>query len=182
MREVLYSRMIEERDVGLIPEPILEDIGREAGSKYAAFLNTDHSEQTRRLIAVITAGEAHDAQALLTFAESADPSTRYWAAVWLGVNKTREAKRALEKLADDDTPTVRIAAAQALCKLGDSAKLKLLVGHIDDPNCLVGLFALRAIEELGDAGKAYQAEIAAAQKSEYEFSRRIANRLTGKWK
>ena len=44
------------------------------------------------------------------------------------------------------------------------------------------MFALRAIEELGDAGKAHREAIAAAQKSKYEFSRRIARRLIGKWR
>ena len=60
--------------------------------------------------------------------------------------------------------------------------MKLLVDHIKDPNLLVGMFALRAIEELGNAGQAHRAAIAAAQKSKYEFSRRIARRLTGKWR
>ena len=36
-------------------------------------------------------------------------------------------------------------------------------------------------EELGDAGKAHREAIATAQKSKYEFSRRIARRLTAKW-
>ncbi|HAW97274.1 MAG TPA: sulfatase, partial [Opitutae bacterium] len=36
MRMALRQRMIETRDMGLIPEPILEDVGREAGNKYLA--------------------------------------------------------------------------------------------------------------------------------------------------
>ena len=167
--------------MGLIPEPILEDVGHEAGNKYLAFLDNDHSDQTLRLIDVITAGEANDSAKLLDFAKSSDPSTRYWAAVWLGVNKTATGKAMLLKLTVDPVPTVRVAAAQALCKLGDLNTLKLLVEHIKDPNLLVGMFALRAIEELGDAGKAYRTDIASAQKSKYEFSRRIARRLTAKW-
>ena len=182
MRKVLSQRMMETRDVGLIPEPILEDVGRGAGNKYLAFLNNDHSGQTRRLIAVITAGEENDGARLLEHAKSPDPSTRYWATVWLGVNKRADAEPILLKLIVDPVPTVRIAAAQALCKLGDLSQLKLLIEHINDPNLLVGMFALRAIEELGDAGKVHRAAIASAQKSEYEFSRRIAKRLTGKWR
>ena len=79
-------------------------------------------------------------------------------------------------------PAVRVAAAQALGKLGDLSQLKLLIEHINDHNLLVGMFALRAIEELGDAAKVHRAAIASAQKSKYEFSRRIAKRLTGKWR
>ncbi len=181
MRELTYGRILKERDMGLVPEPILEDLGREAGTKYEAFLGTDHSGQTKHLIDVITSGEANDAKSLLAFAGSADASVRYWAAVWLGVNKTKNAKAALVKLAADESPTVRVAAAQAMVRLGDVEQIKLLIHHIDDPNYLVGMYALRAIEELGDAGKGYKLEIAAAQNSPYEFSRRIARRLTNKW-
>ena len=180
MRGVLYKRMTNERDMGLVPEPILEDAGLHAGSKYHAFKGGVRAEQTNRLIAVITAGEDGDAKALMEFASSRDPSTRYWAAVWLGVN--RSGRDVLQKLVADDTPAVRVAAAQALVKLGDKAQLQLLIDHIDDPNLLVGMFALRSVEELGDDGKTYQSQVAAAQESPYEFSRRIARRLTQKWK
>ena len=180
MRMALRQRMIETRDMGLIPEPILEDVGREAGNKYLAFLKKDRGEQTLRLIEAITAGEANDGSKLLEYAKSPDPATRYWAAVWLGVNKTAEGKSTLLKLSADPVPVVRVAAAQALCKFGELGQMKVLVEHIEDPNLLVGMFALRAIEELGDAGKASREAIASAQKSKYEFSRRIARRLTTK--
>jgi len=180
MRMALRRRMIETRDMGLIPEPILEDVGREAGNKYLAFLKKDRGEQTLRLIEAITAGEANDGAKLLEYAKSPDPATRYWAAVWLGVNKTAEGKSTLLKLSADPVPAVRVAAAQALCKFGELGQMKVLVEHIEDPNLLVGMFALRAIEELGDAGKASREAIASAQKSKYEFSRRIARRLTTK--
>ena len=182
MRRVLHQRMTETRDMGLIPEPILEDVGRETGNKYLAFLKEDRGQQTRRLIEVITAGEANEGAKLMDFAKSPDPSTRYWAAVWLGVTKVAASKPTLLKLTSDPVPTVRVAAAQALCKFGDLSRVKILVEHIQHPNLLVGMFALRAIEELGDAGKAHREAIAAAQKSKYEFSRRIAKRLTGKWR
>ena len=182
MRKVLSQRMTETRDIGLIPEPILENVGREAGNKYLAFLDNDHSGQTRRLIDVISAGEANDDAKLLEYAKSSDPSTRYWAAVWLGINETTEGKATLLKLTADRVSAIRVAASQALYRLGDLSKLKLLVEHINDPNLLVGMFALRAIEELGDAGKVHRDKIAAAQKSNYEFSRRIARRLSAKWR
>ena len=182
MRKVLHQRMIETRDMGLIPEPILEDIGKKAGNKYSAFVRNDHRKQTQDLIDVITAGEANESDKLMGFAKSQDSSTRYWAAVWLGVNKTAESKSTLLELTNDSVPTVRVAAARALCEFGDLNHLNLLVEHIQDANLLVGMFALRAIEELGDVGKKHRDAIDMAQKSKYEFSRRIAKRLTGKWR
>ena len=182
MRKVLIQKMIETRDVGLIPEPILEDLGREAGNKYKVFLDNDPSHQTSRLIDVITSGEANNVAKLLEYTKSPDPSTRYWAAVWLGVNEATQGKAMLLKLTTDRVPAIRVAAAQALYRLGDLSKLIILFDHINDPNLLVGMFALRAIEELGEAGKAHKAKIAIAQKLKYEFSRRIARRLTEKWR
>jgi uncharacterized sulfatase len=182
MRKVLHQRMMATRDMGLIPEPILEDMGKKAGNKYSAFVRNDHRKQTQDLIDVITAGEANDTDKLLHFVKSSDPSTRYWAAVWIGVNKAPDGKSNLLKLINDPVPTVRVAAARALCEFGDLSHLNLLVEHIQDPNLLVGMFALRAIEELGDAGKKNRDVIDRAQKSKYEFSRRIAKRLTGKWR
>ena len=182
LRKALAQRMLETRDMGLVPEPILEDLGRKAGNKYRAFLDTDRGEQTRRLIEVIACGERNEGDKLLAYAESTDPATRYWAAVWLGVNRKAEARTTLRELTRDSVPAVRLAAAQALCKLGGKSHLKLLVEHIRDPNLLVGMYALRAIEELGDAGKTYRADIAEARTSPYEFSRRIARRLTIKWR
>lgn len=179
LREVLYQRMIDERDMGLIPEPILEDMGRAAGTKYHALLGGSRPEQTRRLISVITAGESGDEQALVEFSGSPDPSTRYWAAVWLGVHCS--SPQTLETMTGDQTPAVRVAATHALVKLGRPEHLKQLVDHIRDPNLLVGMFALRAIEELGDQGRDYQAEIAKAIDGPFDFSRRIARRLVGKW-
>ena len=131
---------------------------------------------------VITAGEANESTKLLEYAKSSDSSTRYWATVWLGVNEITQGKDMLLKLTTDRVPAIRVAAAQALCRLGDQSKLKLLFDHINDSNVLVGMFALRAIEELGEAGKAHKAKIVKAQKSKYEFSRRIARRLTDKWR
>ena len=181
MRTQLYQRMREERDMGLIPEPILEDLGRDAGNKRAAFTDTNRAEQTSRLIDVITAGEHNETQTLLAATTHSDPSTRYWAAVWLGVNKTAAAKPQLESLLSDEDAAVRIASAQALVKLGDPTKTSILVDHINDPNWVAGMFALRAIEELGEAGKPFKTQIMAARKSPYEFSRRIAKRLSAKF-
>ena len=60
--------------------------------------------------------------------------------------------------------------AQALYRLVKRVGLNSAAEHIDDPNLIVGMFALRAIEELGDAGKVYIDTIAKARKSNYEFS------------
>ena len=76
--------MTETRDMGLIHprgprirvrKQILGVSGKES------------SRTNTALDRVITTGEARDGAKLLEYAKSEDPSTRYWAAVWLGVKK-----------------------------------------------------------------------------------------------
>ena len=122
----------ETRDMGLIPEPILEDVGREKETSTWLF--------SRRAEPANPAFDQHHRrrskrQPSTDFAKSPDPSTRYWAAVWLGVTKVAASKPTLLKLTSDPVPTVRVAAAQALCKFGDLSHMKILVEHIQDRTC-----------------------------------------------
>ena len=94
--------------------------------------------------------------------------------------KRTGAKQILESLATDPTPTVRIAACLALCRLGhEKTYLPKLVDLIGDPNLIVGMYAMNAIEQTelyNDVAK-QAAEIAKA--SRYEFTRRYGKRLAG---
>ena len=70
-----------------------------------------------------------------------------WADTTLYGNTSLYETPNIVRLAAAQTPAVRVAAAQAIMKLGDDTKLKVLVNHINDPNLLVGMFALEAIED-----------------------------------
>ena len=73
---------------------------------------------------------------------------------------------------------MRIAAAEALCQLGRSDRyIKMLAGYIEDENYLAGMYAIGAVERLGEKAAAVKPTIDRAQKSDYEFTRRIARRL-----
>jgi len=179
MRGTLYSWMEETGDPGLIPEPILEDLGREHGSKMAAMQAPGVRSLLPRLIETIEAGERSDATALRPQLAAADPSVRYWAATWLGVLGDYESLHALRGLLDDRTAAVRIAAALALCRLGErDPGASLLADHIEDTNLLVGMYAIRALEQLGSEAKPQLPSIEAAMESPYEFTRRYARRMT----
>ena len=67
-----------------------------------------------------------------------------WADTTLYGNTSLYETPNIVRLAAAQTPAVRVAAAQAIMKLGDDTKLKVLVNHI---NLLVGMFALEAIED-----------------------------------
>jgi arylsulfatase A-like enzyme len=179
LRRTLYDHMVETRDVGLIPEPILEDLGREHGSKYHVLRQSEHAGLVRSLIDVIDAGQRGDRQALLKALQSERPSVRYHAATWLGILGDRSAAEALAERADDEVAAVRVAVSLALCQLGRHERhAPRLARLIEDENLIVGMYAIRALEHIGPQAAAVQPAIEAARESRYEFTRRIANRLT----
>ncbi len=178
-RGVLYDWMVETRDVGLIPEPILEDLGRTYGSKYDVLRQEETSDLVRRLIGVIEAGERGDRSVLLDALGSDRASIRYWAATWLGNRQDKSAAAELVEHTEDPTPAVRVAAALALCKLGHHEQyVPLLAEQIDSKNLITGMYAIRALEQVGPPARAALPAIERAHDNPYEFTRRIAQRLS----
>ncbi|MCP3695946.1 MAG: sulfatase, partial [Planctomycetaceae bacterium] len=66
MRTQLYDHMVSSRDLGLIPEPILEDLGRRYASKFHILKQPENRTLVRDLINIIEAGENQDVARLLT--------------------------------------------------------------------------------------------------------------------
>ncbi len=180
LRNTLYRWMIDKRDVGLIPEPILEDLGRQYGSKYQVLQQESNATLVQELIQLIEAGERGNRQALQAAVVSKRPSLRYWAATWLGHLQPRAtATPHLAHLTHDPVPAVRVAAALALGRHGQQEKyLPLLADHIEADNLLVGMYAIRALEKLGAAARTMLPAIEKAKESPYEFTRRFAKRLS----
>ena len=123
-------------------------------------------------------GERKDGAAVRNALAAADPAERYWAATWAGVNKDAGATDALKKLVDDPAPTVRVAASLSLCQLGlEGTYFAQLVSLIEDPNLIVGMYAMNAIEQSGIRNEAVSRAAELAKESNYEFTRRYGKRL-----
>ncbi len=180
-RERLYNWILETHDPGVIPEPILEDLGKEFGSKYAAMRRPEIEDILRRVLETIAAGETNDRAALRAAVADPDPSVRYWAATWLGNLRAVECQPFVWELAADPVPTVRLAAHLALCKLGESdAHLSELVKLLDDPNLLVGMYAMNAIEQTGILDATVENAARNALDNPYDGTQRYGNRLLAK--
>lgn len=181
LRERLYATMAETRDVGLIPEPILEVEGRRLGSKYLVGQQDEHPRRVRRIVATIEAGERHDASALAAALRSEDPAVRYWAAAGIGNSGERTLAGELSMCLADDSPAVQVAAAKALCQLGETRPaLDRLASLLDHENLIVGFYAIRAFEQLDKLAGPKFADIRRANHSDYDSTQRIAKRLTAK--
>ncbi len=182
MRGALYDWMESSRDVGLIPEPILEDMGRQYGNKYFVLQQEENKTLVRELIAVIEAGERRDGRALRAALDSPKPAVRYWGATGLGnLGDKRTVKYLSWRISDTDA-AVRIASALALCKIGESEKYAgTLIEEIDNSNLIAGMYAIRALEISGVANAAARKAVEKAKDNPYEFTRRIAKRLSAKF-
>jgi uncharacterized sulfatase len=122
MRRALREWQIEIRDVGLLPEGELHR--RSAGSTP---YQLGHDETRYDLEAVLAAadlatnGETSGVALLKKSLASSDSAVRYWAAIGLlcrGKPAVDAAQAELRKAIDDDSPSVRIAAAESLARYG----------------------------------------------------------------
>ena len=179
MRSHLYEWMTESNDPGLIPEPILEELGKEYGHKSIALQQLKYADINERLIRIIEAGERQNNAVLLEALYSQYPSERYWAVTWLGVNKAVSALEKVEELTRDNDPSVRIATNLALYKIDPTYDpIPALSKEVSHNNLVVGLYAMSAIDQTGIRNDAVRDIAEKASKSDYEFTRRFGDYLT----
>lgn len=183
LRNQLKGWMIETKDMGLIPEPILEDLGKKYGSKYAILKAPENKTLVNDLINIIEAGERGDSSKIKEGVKSPRAEIRYWAVKAIGNKKVKELKAEVEKLLKDSDATVRVSAAESFAQFGEFKRAsELLAKEITNPNLLVGLYAIRAIEAVGPASRAFvKDKVKKALKSPYEFTKRVAKRLSKEW-
>lgn len=180
LRLALDQWMIDSGDVGLIPEPILEELGAAAGSK-ALVRDPEHDGRLMwTIIETIEARERNDVGSLTAALSHEHPAVRWWASTGLGNAPRNQVDRALlVPLLEDESAGVRVAAAQAICHLGDTERgLPVLQQELLNQNYVVGMYAIRGLEMLGPAARPAQPSVEAALDSPYGFTRRIARRFS----
>lgn len=127
MRAAHEQWVTRTKDLGLIPEPILAERASELGSQYAVLRQSDDSELANRVAAsALAASEGPAALPEMRAAlDDRDSAVRYWGATGLGnvfargeIDKLPYLMDLQERLADESA-TVRVAAARALCHSGN---------------------------------------------------------------
>jgi HEAT repeat protein len=162
----------------------LESGFRQQRSHAAWGLQEFAAEQLNSQNAVIWLNE------LLILTESRSPSVRYWGTVGLGrmIAKLEPASpvrgKALESLPQllkDQTPSVRIAAADALEQASDkSAALAVLVEAMAHPQDAVRIQAVTALERWGEAARPAAQTLRSAAGDSSEYVKRISARALAK--
>ncbi len=187
LRSLLIEQMRELGDLGLLPEREMHV--RAAGSSaYAIAANPQQNPFDALLEAAELANQmkAENLDALVTLLTSCDAAIRWWAAIGLvalGADAA-PAKPALVTALDDDSPDVRLAAAEALARLSETDRALSVVRQalqIDD--VFVRLAALNVALRLGSVARPLlpvirEASISSAEQPDIaNFANRMVNYL-----
>lgn len=164
LRAALHDQLVANRDAGLLPEP--EMLARAKGDPISTMTHDPNRYPFERILAAADVASRRDASVpqLIECMKDPDAGVRYWAAVGCSVRGSAagEAAGALAPLLNDPSASVRIAAAEALCRLGRAGDgLPALVHEIGGDE-FTALLALNTLEALGDIAKPATPAIAAA--------------------
>ena len=153
MRNATLNKMREIGDTGLVPESMYEGISKD-GTVYDYVHNKDFPYEDVLQIA-LAAGDGGSGilQKLSAAMKHDHPVMRYWGATGCTIQgeAAAPARNQLRKLLEDPSPSVRVAAAEALYVLGDKKTgfdgLIGILNETEDP--VVSLEALNVTQALG---------------------------------
>ena len=158
MRNAQQQWALKIRDVGFLPEPEIHS--RAKGSTPYEVGHDPARYPLERIMATADLASRLDAAALPELAKAlkdSDSAVRYWAALGIvmrGQEAVAKSRDALLAALKDESPCVRIVAAEALAQFGTPAdvqrSLETLVAAIEEDGVNVSLMALNAIDRLGD--------------------------------
>ena len=182
MREILVSLILETGDLGFIPEPVLEDMGKQYGNKYYILKHEENQNLIRECLKVMEMDDEKNVQDLVKALTHESAAIRFWAAYGLGniPESVNEAVPSLQSTLNDESDGVRIAAARALCRLEQTEPaLQILIAGLKNPNLIVGMYSALFIEDLDN--KHIISVLDDLRKMEnrhpYEFTGRVIRRL-----
>jgi uncharacterized sulfatase len=175
LRKLHREWMKETRDLGLMPEA--EVFARSKGrTPYELGLDGKAFPQEKLLRAAETLSAKEPIPALLKLLADDDSAVRWWGATGLGVHgaKSDAAGEALVKALKDKAMVVRVAAADALRKLGKAElALPVLTVGLKDNNPWVRHSAALALDEMGAKARPARKELEAALKDSNSYVVRV---------
>lgn len=182
MRELLYQQIMQSKDLGFIPEPLLEELGKKAGNKYYVLQTPENSNLLDECLEMIEQVNNVNVDAMLEGLNSAREEVRFWAAYGLG-NFSKHNDRtseALKNTLNDPSAPVRIASARALCQGGNGSEdaLEILTRELSNKNLITGMYAALFIEDLApEYAEEILSKLDQDKEVPYAFTQRILTRL-----
>lgn len=168
MRKAQHDLAVQIRDVGYLPE---DEIHRRSGADAPYTMGHDVARfDARKIIgAADVATRSPKASDLLKLIADADSGVRYWGATGFLVAGEPAAKpnlAAIEKLLNDDCPSVKIVAAEVVAAYGEDAQRRkamevlLTLADVEKNGYYLATQAMNAVDNLGAKVAAYKARVA----------------------
>jgi uncharacterized sulfatase len=180
MRQAHVAWADETKDIGLIPEPIINALQREHDQPIYTLarngvLPIEKIGQTARLW---TEGDQVIPQLQKALTDQ-DASVRYWAAIGLGnlAKHAASAQQALRETLSDSSPTVTIATARALCRMDVCEDaLQTLEASLRNEHEWVRLHAALVLDEIDEKARPAIPALQSVMDDENKYVVRVANR------
>lgn len=183
MRAAHIKWLHQSRDLGLIPEPVLEEIYLKHGNGYDILAQPENNDLINSILEVIELGEKGNSTIpqLLNAMRDNRPSVRWWAAIGLDNTDslTEAATTAVQKALQDKSASVRVAAARAFCRMGKTRQvLPILVKELKNKdNKIVRHYAALELEDTGEIARECIEDIRTAQNDSYDGVKRVTTRI-----
>ena len=166
------------KDAGLIPETILRSWEESHDQSIFDILIA----QDVPINEIREAALGNDLAQLANALMHKNEAVRYWAAISLGnqpdlKNQTKALKE-IQKMLNDLTPAVRIAAARALCKVGQfSEPVNRLTVELNSDDEWVRLLAAQVLDEIGENARPVEKQLQKRiEEDQNKYVVRVANR------
>jgi arylsulfatase A-like enzyme len=185
MRKASQEWMVRIFDTGFIPEA--DQVRRSGNSPMYDYMRSGSIPLKEMIEAAETAsrGREESINILIEYLKNDDSAIRYWGATGLLILGDRAApvKEELLSALEDDSPNVRVIAAEALYLLGErEIAANTLLNVLGYPEDKAKCHALNAIVYLGlDGPDIRDAVSRLASEKEYTYSLRIVGYLLDKW-
>jgi uncharacterized sulfatase len=184
LRKAQQDCALETRDIGFLPEAEMHR--RTQNSTPYEVAHDDRQYPLQRIMAMAETASFMKTEALEEIKkgfQDSDSGVRFWAALGIlmrGKSGAQSARNELLKALDDESPSVRIVAAQALAQDGDDADMQKALpvlsdlAHHDKHGVYVALEALNAIDALGPKAASAVADVKALARNTAKQDARAA--------
>jgi len=153
LREENQRWILENRDAGFLPEGMMIELSS-GNPPYRLMHSEDFSfERIFSTAEMATSKDPGYLSELISRLSDDHPGVRYWAATGCAVlgEKAGEAAPRLQKMLTDNYGNNRVAAAEALVRMGITEEpFKVLINEMNCAKPLVPMHALNALRGLGD--------------------------------
>ena len=143
-------------DLGLLPEAEIEIREKAAGSRFDILRGKNKLNAQLGNAAAMASAGVYALPSMIQSMQHSDAAVRYWGATGVGnVGKTAvNARQPMIDALKDKSPSVRIAAARALAKLGDlESALPVLEMELQSEHQWGRLAAAIVLDEMGDQAR-----------------------------